>query len=111
MFQKIKDFFTGAAGIVIAVLGAAVGILLYFLQLKNKEKNALQARIDLLNTEHESDMLEVEIKQRLENKQLLAKEVQDLNNSLLALQKKREEIKASAANLTPSQIEDYWEKN
>lgn len=111
MLQKVKDFFSSAAGIIVAVLGAAVGILVYFLQLKHKEKNALQARIDLLNTEHQSDMLEVEIKQRLENKQLLAKEVQDLNDSLAALQKKREEIKANAANLTPSQVEDYWDKN
>ncbi len=111
MVQKIKDFFSSAAGVIIAVLGAAVGILLYFLQLKNKEKNALQARIALLDTEKQADLMEVEIKQRLENKNLLKKEIEDLNNSLASLQKKREDIKATQSNLDPSQIEDYWNKN
>ena len=111
MLQKIKDFFSGAAGIIIAVLGAVVGILLYFLQLKHKQNNALQARIALLDTEKQADLLEVEIKKSLENKELLKKEVEDLNKALNDLQAKREEIKTKSQNMTPSQIEDYWEKN
>jgi len=92
-------------------MGVVIGLLLYFLQLKNKQVNALKARIDLLATEKEADLLEVEIKKSLENKNLLAKEIQELNKSLEIVAAKREQIKADAKNLNPNQIEDYWNKN
>ena len=111
MLTKIKGFFSGIYSKVILGMGAVIGILLYWIQLKNKKANALKARIALLDTEKDADILETEIKGLMEDRKLLKKEVDDFNKSLVDLDVKRNELKEKAKNMSPKEVEDYWEKN
>jgi hypothetical protein len=95
---------------VVAVLGAAVGLLLYFLSLKNKQANALKAQIDLVDTQKKADLIEVDIKQKLDAEKMLKKEVADHEQALVQLEEKRKEIAQQQDNKSPKEIEDYWNK-
>jgi uncharacterized membrane protein YgaE (UPF0421/DUF939 family) len=108
--NKIKDFLNNVWTITIAVLGGILGILLYFLKLKQREINALKAEISLVDTQKKADLLEVSIKQRLENKDLLQKEIEELNKSLALLEEKRKSLAKNEQNKTYEQIENFWNK-
>lgn len=109
--DKIKTFFSNVYVIVAAILVAAVGILLYYLNGKNKQINALHAAIDLADTQKKADVLETDIKQRLDNQDLLQKEVDGLNQGLVKLDEQRKNIAAQEQNKTPNQAEDFWNKD
>jgi Na+-translocating ferredoxin:NAD+ oxidoreductase RnfG subunit len=108
--QKIKDFFMSIISYIILGVVAVIGFLLYSLSNKKNEVNALKAKIDLADTQKKADLLEVEIKQRLENKQLLQKEVDELNKNLVLLAEKRAQIAKQEAGKTPEEVEDFWNK-
>ena len=108
--NKIKEILSNIWAVVVLVLGSAIGILIYILKAKQKKINALKARIDLVETQKQADLLEVEIKQSLTNTSLLQKEITELNNSLLILEDKRKQIAAEQSGKTPQEAEDYWNK-
>ena len=110
MLSKIKEFFKSLWGIIVLVGGVTVGILLYLLQRKQREVNTLKAKIDLAKTQKEADLIEVEIKKKLDNVNLLDKEVKELNKALDDLETKRKDIASSEKNKTPDEIEDFWNK-
>ena len=57
---SIKQFFSDL-GVKIAAVGAlVVGVLLYYLSLKNKQVNALQAQVDNVSTQKQADVLAYE---------------------------------------------------
>ena len=108
--NKIKEFFKSLWGIIVLVGGVAIGILLYLLQRKQREVNTLKAKIDLAKTQKEADLIEVEIKKKLDNVNLLDKEVKELNNTLTQLEEKRKTLSTTEQNKTDQEIEDFWEK-
>lgn len=111
MLEKIKAFFSSVAGIIMLVSTAAVGILVYVLSNRRKEVNALKAQIDLAKTQKEVDLIEVQIKQRMDNKDALDKEVKELQNGLTAIEEKRKQLASEEKNKNPDQIEDFWRNN
>jgi hypothetical protein len=108
--DKIKAFFNSIWQVIALVAVTAVGILLYMLKSKQKDIDALNAQIQLADTQKKADLIEVDIKQRLSNISVLDKETTELNNSLALLEQKRKDISASESNKTSDQIQDYWNK-
>lgn len=108
MIQKIKDFFSSVAGYIAVGVALLIGYLVYSLTSKKSEVEALKAQINLANTQKQADLIEVDIKNRLENKNLLQKEVDELNQSLVSLQDKRQQIAKEEANKTPDEVEQFW---
>jgi septal ring factor EnvC (AmiA/AmiB activator) len=106
--EKIKSFFSSAYGIIVLVLTGAVAILAYVLSNRRKEVNALKAQIDLAKTQKEVDLIEVQIKERMEHKEILAKEVVELQNGLNSIEEKRKEIADNEKNKNPDDVEDFW---
>lgn len=92
------------------VLGSAfvISVLLYILNLKNKELEAVKAKIELVKTQKEADALEAEILQKLLEKDLTKKELETLKKSLDFLDQKRQNLKKEG-DLSDSKIEDYWD--
>lgn len=109
--MNIKNFFSTLWSKVLLVLGVVVAILFYILNLKKKEANALKARISLLTTEKEADIIETEIKGLLEDRQKTTEEIAELKAALKELAQKRQALKKAASNKTPKEIEDFWENN
>lgn len=110
MMNKIKEFLATAWGYIVLVLGAIAGILIYTLQAKQKKIDALNAKIDLADTQKKADLIEADIKQHLDNNKLLDKEVKELNKSLDLLAQKRQELAKTEPTKSPDEIEDFWNK-
>lgn len=110
MIQKIKNFFSGLTGIIMLLLTGTVGVLAYILSNKRKQINALSAKIDLVETQKQADLIEVEIKERMANKDALSHEIKDLKTALDDLDAKREQLAAKEQNKTDLEIEDFWKK-
>lgn len=108
--EKIKSFFSSVVGIIVVILTGAVAILAYILSNKRKEVNALKAQADLASTQKEADLVEVQIKERMQSKDALTKEVTELQKGLDTLEEKRKQIAETEKNKNPDQVEDFWSK-
>lgn len=108
--EKIKSFFSATWGWIVLVVGAVMGILIYIIKAKQREINAVKAKIELADTQKKADLIEMEIKQRLDSTNLLDKEVKELNKSLTQLEDKRKEIATGEKGKTSDEIEDFWSK-
>lgn len=109
--DKIKSFFSNIYANLTLILGAIIGILVYYINLKHKEANALKAQIDLTKTQKEADLLEADINRKLENKNLLKKELDELEKAKVQLAEQRNKISKVQSGKTPDEAEDYWNKN
>lgn len=107
--NKIKQSLANVWGYIVLIGAAAVGILLYALNLKSKELDAARAKIDLAKTQKEADAIEAEIRQKMSEKELTKQESADLQKSLDLLSQKRQSLKEEG-NLSDSQVENYWDK-
>ncbi len=106
--EKIKEFFVGTWAKVVAGLTVVIGLLWYFINLKNRKINALEAKIDLAETQKESDLIEAEIKQKQDQQGLLKKEQDEHARLLKELEEKRANLPNDQANKTNEEIESYW---
>lgn len=106
--DKIKEFFSNVWAVIVLVLGAVIGGLLYYINLKQRQANAMAAQIALVQTQRQADVLEADIREKMQNKSLLAKEVADHQKALDLLQEKRNNLPND--NLTDKQIDDVWNK-
>jgi chromosome condensin MukBEF ATPase and DNA-binding subunit MukB len=98
------EFFTG--------LSALFGLLLYFAKKQNKTINEVKLKSDMANTEKEVDLVEAEIRQKMENNQNLKKTQQELDKALDDLAGKRAAVVKNARELKhPQDVADYWDKN
>ena len=104
MFQKIKDAWL----FIIGGLGAIIGILWFILKSKGDRIDELNAKIMLATTEREADLIEVEIKQMMQEKKLLKKELDEFDNSLLLLKEHRRKLRETEEAKSSNEIEDYW---
>ncbi len=107
--DKIKAFFSGIWFYLVLIVGGAVAVLLYMLNLKNKELEAAQAKIALAQTQKDADLIEVDIKQRLANEQLADKDRAALQQSLDLLNQKRQSLSDTRTNDDQAKA-DYWNK-
>lgn len=105
---KIKDAVVGAWQYLTVILVAVIGILLYYINLKQKKFNAMAAQVELTQTQKQADVLEADIKVKMQDKALLAKEVDDHQKALDLLEEKRKNLPND--NLTNDQINDIWNK-
>ena len=104
--ETIKKWF----GIVSAALVAIFGVVVYILYNKKNIKG-LEAQVDQANTQKKADVLESEIKELQDKKDISNKEAEELDKILKAVDSKRQDVKEEAAKVTsPKQIEDYWNK-
>jgi septal ring factor EnvC (AmiA/AmiB activator) len=108
--NKSKEILKSIWGWIVVIAGAAIGIMLYIIQAKQRKINALNAKVELADTQKKADLVEVEIKEHLNNNATLDKEVKELNNSLAALDQKRKDIAAQEKNKTTDEVEDFWNK-
>ncbi len=106
---KLKEALAGIWYYIVLIVGGAVAILLYVLNLKNKELDAAKAKISLATTQKQADALEAEIKMKQQSQDLNKKELAALDKALDLLTEKRKNIK-SEGDLKDSQVEDYWNK-
>lgn len=105
MLQKLKD----ACLWIIGGLGAIIGLLWFFLARKGDKIDELNAKIALVSTQREADLMEVEIKRLMQDKKLLKKELDELDISLLLLSQRRDKIAARESGRSPEDIEEYWD--
>lgn len=105
--EKIKNFFSGLMGYIVAGLGVIAAIATYLFIRKQEENDALKAKLALANTQKEVDIIEAEIKQASADRQLNQKEQEQVNKDLQAIEEKRKNIQASKSDI---EIEDYWNK-
>lgn len=103
------EWLKGTWAKVVTALGVLVGILWFFLSLRNKKVAELEAKIDLADTQKKSDLIEVEIKQKQAEQTTLKKEVAEHDRLLSKLEEKRKDL-PNAPKLKPNEIEDYWSK-
>lgn len=105
---KIKELL----GWIVAGLSTILGIVLFVLSRKNKELDALNAKVDLAKTEKETDLLEVEIKDLKEDKANLKKTNQELDKALVKVEEKRKQVVEDAKKLkNPKDVASYWNDN
>ena len=107
--DKIKEFFAGIWFYVILIVGGAIAILLYMLNLKNKELESAQAKIALAQTQKDADLIESDIKQRLATEQLADKDRAALQQSLDLLNQKRQSLTDTRTNSDQDKA-DHWNK-
>lgn len=107
--NKLKEAIAGVWYYVVLILGAILGIVLYVLNLKNKELDAAKAKIALANTQKQADAIESEIKGKMDKQDVNKKELASLEKALDLLTEKRKSIK-NEGNLNDEQVEDYWNK-
>ena len=107
--EQIKQFFVGTWAKIVAGLTVIIGLLWYFINLKNKKINALEAKIDLAETQKESDLIEAEIKQKQDQQGLLKKEQEEHARLLKELEEKRAKLPDDQINKSKEEIEKYWQ--
>jgi septal ring factor EnvC (AmiA/AmiB activator) len=107
--DSVKEFFVNTWAKIVAALTILLGILWYFLSLKNKKINALEAKVDLAETQKEADLIEAEIREKRDQEGLLKKEAEEHERLLKDLEEKRKQLPDDQANKTPSEIEKYWQ--
>ena len=107
--DKIKEGLASLWAYIVLGLGAILAIVLYILNLKNKELEAAKAKIALVQTQKQADAIETEIKQQMAEKDLNQKQMDGLQQSLDLLEQKRQTLKQEG-DLTDKQVEDFWNK-
>jgi uncharacterized membrane protein YqiK len=96
----------------VAGASAFIGLLLYFVKKQNKTINEIKLKSELASTEKEVDLVEAEIRQKMENNQNLKKTQQELDKALEDLTGKRKTVVENAKQLKhPQDVADYWDKN
>lgn len=108
ILQKIKDAVVGVWQYAVAILVVIVGVLLYYINLKNKKYAAMQAQLELVKTQKQADVLEADIKEKMQDKTLLQKEVDDHQKVLDALAEKRNTI--TNDSISDDDILNAWNK-
>ena len=100
---SLISFITSNVGL---VLSAIIGVLLFYLSSKNKEIAALKTQINLTTTQKSADILESEINQKLQQNNLLQKQIDGYNAALAQLQEKRKTLPEADKNDS-----SFWNNN
>jgi|SRR3989344_169250 len=109
-FDKLKNIFKFIKENIVFIFGLLIGVLIYIIKAKDNTINSLKAKIDLAETQKQADLIEVEIKQLIEERIQLKKEEKGLQELLKNLEEKRKQLVEKHKTMTESEIEDYWNK-
>lgn len=105
--NKIKEFLRDIWGWVILVGGIVIAVLTFFVNKKNEEIEALKTKISIAKTQKDADLLEVQIKEKLNRLVDSDKEKQELQKTLDLLEQKRHSLKDDR---TEQEKLEYWNK-
>jgi hypothetical protein len=94
------------AGIVVAI----IGFLFYFLNLKNKKINSLEAQVDLADTKQQAAVIDEQVKQKQQAIDANDTRMKTINDSVSNLDQQRADLKQKVANQTVKETEDFWNK-
>lgn len=109
MMNKIKAFFSTYWARISEVVGVLFLALLFILKLKDEKIESYKVQIAGLTTQKDSDLLESKIKSDQSQIDANDKQVTAYNALLDQLNQKRQQLNTSS-NLTPQQIQNYWNK-
>lgn len=104
--EVFKNFFSAIGGYILLALGAIVGVLIYTLSRRSEQLASAKAKLDLADTHKEVDLIEAEIKQKQQQRDLGKVEQKALDQALDLLAKKRQSITEAK---TDQEIEQYWQ--
>ena len=104
MMDKIKSFF----GYIIGGLGLVIGVLMYYISSQNKKYAALQARVALAETREEAVKLEIEINELAKKAGDNKKELDELEKTMVQLERKKKSIAVKEGARTEKEILYYW---
>lgn len=102
--KKIKEYWFA----VVVLFAGVISVISYFLSKNRSKVNELSAKVDLVQTQKEADLLEVEIKDHLYNVADNTKAIEELQSTLDNLDIRRKELKNRETHLTDSEVEDFW---
>jgi predicted nucleic acid-binding Zn-ribbon protein len=108
MVNKIKTFFSTYYLKITGVVVLAFMALLYLLKLKDQKIDNYKVQISGLTTQTDSDALEAKIKADQSQIDANSSKMTQYNSLLDQLNQKRQQLTTS--NLTPQQVEQYWNK-
>lgn len=107
MLDSLKSFFDSIKQGVLALI-AGLGVIAYLVNLFQKKKHAdLEAKLAVAETQKKVDLVEAEVKARLEKVEANKKETAELEILKQNVTEQRKAL-ADQPNLTDQQIEDYW---
>lgn len=106
--QNIKDFLKTSWAYLILVVTGLITLLTYLLNRKNSEITYLQSQLANITTQKQADVLEVQIKEKMDNVDLHQKDIDAHQKILDHLEIKRKEITKLQQGKTPQQIEQHW---
>ena len=108
LLDKVKAFWEKAKNGVIGILGLALVVVLWILNIKSHKEDALKAQIALADTKEKADALETQIKAEMAQAGADAAQIAKYQGMLNDLEKKRTE---ATLNMTAQQVEDYWKNH
>jgi hypothetical protein len=108
--DKIKSVISTGWGWLVLILGGVIAVLLYALNIRNKELDAQSEKIAMAKNQKEVDSLEADIKTKLADVGTDEKTRQGLQQSLDVLEKKRQDLNATDPRATDQEKADYWNK-
>ena len=103
---KIKTFFSNIWLKLTVFLGLVVAVLLWVLNIRDKELAAAREKINLLQTQKEADLLETDINSKLNEIKMDQVTRKGYQKVLEHLQKKRESLRDRRT--TDQAKADYW---
>jgi hypothetical protein len=107
IMNKIKLFLKNIWTYLILSGTVIIGILLWLLNIKNKELEAAKAQIQLVQTQKDADLIETDINKRLAEEQLSNTQRAGLQQSLKLLEEKRNTL--TDPRTTNQAKADYWD--
>lgn len=111
MLDGIKAFFISlfekSKNTILAVLAVLTGILFLVLKIKEKKVNELEAQVSLAKTQKEADVIEADIKNKMDQAAKNNLEITEYENALNALAAKRKSLSLSAPG-SEKEEEKFW---
>lgn len=92
--------------IVAVAVMAVIGVLLALFESKSGQVDALQAQVNLADTNKKADVIEAKVQEQLANANATQKQINTDQTTVAALEAKRAELPQQ--DLSSTQIETYW---
>lgn len=108
--ENLKNKLSSFVGYIVLAVTAVIGILIYLYKGKQKDIDALKSQIDLAETQKQVDLVEVQINQKKDSKELLKKEVDELDKASVQLEEKRKVLAEQETSKTEQEAIDTWNK-
>jgi len=105
--SKLKNLW----GYIVAAFAAGLAFLLYILNSKQKELDAIKSEILLAETKKDVKKINKEIEKLYKDKNNNDKKIKEYEELQILLKSKKKTIASNEGNKTSKEIEKYWEEN